>query len=312
MSAPQLSVIVPAYNEEMGLAETHRRLTGVLSGMDVDYEIIYIDDGSRDRTLEIVESLRASDDHVRLLSLARNHGHQIAVTAGLDAAEGDAVVIIDADLQDPPEVIPRMYERFLEGYDVVYGKRSGREGDSAFKKGTAFAFYRLLNALTDVEIPADTGDFRLVSRRAADAVRGMREHDRYLRGMFAWIGFKQTPVEFDRDKRFAGETHYPLRRMLKLAIDGVMSFSVKPLGAIAALGAIMAGAGLLWLIILLTLLLAGSKGLGLSAIAAMMLECSGLILTALGIVGGYVGRVYQEVQNRPLYRLARREGFNDR
>ncbi|MDR0396946.1 MAG: glycosyltransferase family 2 protein [Oscillospiraceae bacterium] len=310
MSAPMLSVVVPAYNEEASLNETHRRLTDVLSGMRIDYEIIYVDDGSQDRTAEIIESLLAGDDRVRLLGLSRNHGHQIAVTAGLDAADGDAVAIIDADLQDPPEVIPEMYERFREGCDVVYGKRAARDGDSAFKKATAFAFYRALNALTDVDIPADTGDFRLVSRRAADAVRGMREHDRYMRGMFAWIGFKQKAVEFHRDKRFAGETHYPLRTMLRLAANGVYSFSVKPLGAIAALGFALVCAGLLWLLTLMILALSGVGGLGLNAVAAMMAECTGLILAALGIVGGYAGRTYREVQNRPLYRLARREGFS--
>ncbi|MDR1598937.1 MAG: glycosyltransferase family 2 protein [Oscillospiraceae bacterium] len=312
MSAPLLSVVVPAYNEEAGIEETHRRLTAALSGMGVDYEIIYVDDGSRDRTADIIQSLRVNDGHARLLGLSRNHGHQIAVTAGLDAAGGDAVVIIDADLQDPPEVIPEMYERFREGYDVVYGRRSGREGDSAFKRLTAFMFYRALNALTDAEIPPDTGDFRLVSRRAADAVREMPEHDRYLRGMFAWIGFRQTAVEFRRGKRFAGETHYPLRKMLKLAASGVISFSVKPLGAIAALGLVMAGAGLAWLAVLLVLALAGRRGLGINTLAAMMIECAGLVLAALGVVGGYVGRIYREAQNRPLYRLARREGFDDR
>ncbi|GHU71263.1 glycosyl transferase [Clostridia bacterium] len=309
---PQLSVVVPAFNEELSLAETHRRLADVLEGMGIDYEIIYVDDGSRDGTVALIDRLREGDSHVRLLSFSRNQGHQIAVTAGLDAATGDAVVIIDADLQDPPEVIPQMYARFLEGYDVVYGKRAGREGDSAFKRATAFAFYRILNALTDVDIPADTGDFRLVSRRAADAVRDMREHDRYLRGMFAWIGFKSIAVEFDRDKRFAGETHYPFRKMMKLAIDGLLSFSVKPLGAIAGFGVVITGMGLLWLLILMIMVLAGRRGLGLAAIGAMMLECSGWILTALGVVGAYVGRTYRESQNRPLYRLARREGFTDK
>jgi dolichol-phosphate mannosyltransferase len=308
--SPALSVVVPMYNEEDSIAETHRRLSAAISGMGVTYEIIYIDDGSRDASAGIVSSFIKRDDRARLLGLSRNYGHQIAVTAGLDAAAGGAIVIIDADLQDPPEVIPVMYQKYLEGFDVVYGKRKARNGDSAFKRGTAFAIYRTLNALTSVDIPADTGDFRLVSKRAADAVRSMREHDRFLRGMFAWIGFNQTAVEFDRDKRFAGTTHYPMSKMIKLAVDGVLSFSIKPLDMIFGAGIALMGVGILWLLALLVLKAAGRAGFAIPSLAGLALLCTGMILTALGVVGGYVGRTFREIQNRPLYNVSKREGFS--
>ena len=308
-----ISVVVPAYNEQEVLVEFHKRMTGVMRAIDGEYELIFVNDGSSDRTLEVLRGLRAVDEHVKIVNFARNHGHQIAVTAGLDYASGDAIVIIDADLQDPPEAIPAMLAKYREGYDVVYGKRISRAGETAFKKATAWGFYRVLNSLTSCDIPADTGDFRLVSRRAADAVRGMREHNRFLRGMFAWIGFTQTAVEYERDKRFAGETKYPLRKMLKLASDGAMSFSMKPLGWVAAFGAIVTAIGLLWWLILLILVLSGrygsDAGILASVVCSVVVECSGWLLLALGIVGAYVGRTYQEAQGRPLYIAADGEGF---
>ena len=209
---PVYSVIVPCYNEEPVLRETHKRLTAVLSAMDGDYEIVYVNDGSRDHTPDILNDLAAHDPCVRTVHFARNAGHQMAVTAGLDYATGDAIVIIDADLQDPPEIIPEMAAKWRAGAQVVYGQRNRRAGESAFKKFTAFAYYRLLRAMTSTDIPADTGDFRLVDRQVADVVRRMPEHARFLRGMFAWVGFRQEAVRYDRDKRFAGETHYPLKK----------------------------------------------------------------------------------------------------
>ena len=214
------SVIVPCYNEEAVLAETHKRLTETLERMGESYEIIYVNDGSRDGTGRILREICEKDSRARALMFARNAGHQNAVSAGLDYASGKAVVIIDADLQDPPDVIPLLAEKWKQGAQVVSAKRRARDGETAFKKVTASVYYRVLNFLTGGMIPRDTGDFRLVDKKAADAVRSMPEHDRFLRGMFAWVGFRQEAVEYDRDKRFAGESHYPLKKMLKLAADG--------------------------------------------------------------------------------------------
>ena len=209
---PVYSVIVPCYNEEAVLHETHKRLTQVLSQMGESYEIVYINDGSRDKTPDILRELAAQDSHVRAVMFARNAGHQLAVTAGLDYATGDAIVIIDADLQDPPELIPQMAEKWKSGVQVVFAQRNHRAGETAFKKITASAYYKLLNSLTGGMVPRDTGDFRLVDKQVADVVRSMPEHNRFLRGMFAWVGFKQEAILYDRDKRFAGETHYPLKK----------------------------------------------------------------------------------------------------
>ena len=308
---PKYSVIVPCYNEEAVLRETHKRLTQVLSQMDGDYEILYVNDGSRDKTPEILRRLSREDAHVRCIHFARNAGHQMAVTAGLDYADGDAVIIIDADLQDPPEVIPEMAEKWKNGAQVVYGQRKARAGESAFKKVTASAYYKLLSWLTGGMVPRDTGDFRLVDKKVADAVRGMPEHARFLRGMFAWVGFKQEAVLYDRDKRFAGETHYPLKKMLKLAADGVFSFSFKPLKAITGLGVGMLAVFLLTLLILLILLCCGIGG-GLWWLADLMLFLSGCILTALGVTGEYIARIYDETRGRPLYIVADTQGFENR
>ena len=306
---PVYSIIVPCYNEEAVLKETHKRLTQVLSGMGEPYEIIYVNDGSRDKTGAILRELAAGDPCVRAVMFARNGGHQIAVSAGLDYACGDAVVIIDADLQDPPEVIPALAEKWKDGAQVVYAQRNKRAGETAFKKWTASAYYRLINGLTGGMVPRDTGDFRLVDRQVADVIRGMPEHNRFLRGMFAWAGFRQEAVRYDRDKRFAGETHYPLKKMLKLAADGVFSFSVKPLKAILGLGLFLLGAGGLALLILLILLLCGRGG-GLWWLAGLMTLLTGFVLSALGIVGEYVARIYDEALDRPLYVVAETLGFD--
>lgn len=307
---PVYSVVVPCYNEEAVLRETHKRLTGVLSKMDGDYELIYVNDGSRDETPAILRELAAEDKHVKAIMFARNAGHQMAVTAGLDYAAGDAVVIIDADLQDPPEVIPEMAEKWRSGVQIVYGQRKARAGETAFKKLTASLFYRLLSWLTGGMVPRDTGDFRLVDRKAADVVRGMPEHARFLRGMFAWVGFRQEAVLYERDKRFAGETHYPLKKMLKLAADGIFSFSVKPLKLITAAGvAMLAVAGVMLLALLILLLL--SRPGGLWWLADLMIFLSGCILTALGITGEYIARIWDETRGRPLYIVAETIGFEE-
>lgn len=307
---PVFSVVVPVYNEQEVLEASFARLDAAMRGMGEPYELIFVNDGSRDRSGEMLVALAKKNEQVRVLQFARNFGHQIAVTAGLDAAVGDAIVIIDADLQDPPEVIPEMAAKWREGYDVVYGKRARREGETGFKKFTAWAFYRILNGLVGFTVPPDTGDFRLVSKKAADAVRAMPEHNRFLRGMFAWVGFSQTEVLFQRDKRFAGETKYPLKKMLRLALDGILSFSLRPLDYITWLGGLLAGAGGLWLLILLILALAGRSGLGTAALAALLLLLSGMIIGCLGILGAYLGRIYDEVKGRPLYLISERYGYD--
>lgn len=305
---PVLSVVIPAYNEEAVLEAAYTRLEAVMRGIGVPYELIFVNDGSRDRTADILRSLALAHPEVRVLHFARNFGHQIAVTAGLDAAQGGAIVIIDADLQDPPEVIPAMLDKWRDGFDVVYGKRAKREGDGLLKRATAFVYYRVLRSLVGFPMPTDVGDFRLVSRRAADAVRSMPEHNRFLRGMFAWVGFQQTEVVFERDPRYAGETKYSLKKMLKLAADGVMSFSSRPLDWMTWLGLLLAAAGGIWLVVLLILLLTGSVGLGTAALCALLLLLSGMIIGCIGILGAYLGRVYDEVKGRPLYIIAERNG----
>lgn len=303
------SVIVPCYNEEAVLAETHKRLTAVLSSMGESYEIIYVNDGSRDKTAEILRSLSEKDSHVKALMFARNAGHQNAVTAGLDRAEGDAVVIIDADLQDPPEMIPLLAEKWKQGAEVVSAKRKARAGETAFKKVTASVYYRVLDFLTGGMIPRDTGDFRLVDRKAADAVRGMREHDRFLRGMFAWVGFKQEQVEYDRDKRFAGESHYPLKKMLRLAKDGIFSFSEKPLRLSTWLGVMYALACAVLVLLRVIFDFAAVEAPSLRLYSLLLLIAATLHL-CLGISGEYLSRVYDEVRGRPHYIIANEFGFD--
>jgi dolichol-phosphate mannosyltransferase len=309
MMNPAYSVVVPCYNEEDCIAETHRRLTAVMEGMGEPYEILYVNDGSRDKTPQMLGELAEKDKHVRVIHFARNGGHQIAVSAGMDYAAGDAVIIIDADLQDPPEVIPQMAARWKAGVKVVYGQRRKREGESAFKLLTAKWYYRLLRKLAGDIFPRDTGDFRLADRQVIDVVKNMPEHARYLRGMFAWAGFKQEALLYDRDKRFAGVTHYPLKKMLRLASHGVMSFSEKPL-----LFALWAGLGwlfvsallLLWLIIALI-----ATGSAAHLVLPFLITLStGSLLVALGILGAYLARVYDEAKGRPLYVVSHTLGFD--
>ncbi len=307
---PVFSVIVPCYNEEEVIQETHKRLTRVMKEMGEAYEILYVDDGSRDGTARLLREIASGDESVRVLLFARNAGHQSAVTAGLDYAAGDAIVIIDADLQDPPEIIPLMAEKWRAGAKVVFGQRKKREGETAFKKITASVYYRLLSWLTGGMVPRDTGDFRLVDRQAADVIRSMPEHNRFLRGMFAWAGFQQEAVLYDRDKRFAGKTEYTLKKMLKLAADGIFSFSMKPLQFIAYLGLGFLGVSGLMLLILLLALIFGASG-GLWWMAMLLLFCTGCVLTALGIVGEYIARIYDESRGRPLYIMAETLGFGE-
>lgn len=308
---PTYSIIIPCYNEQEVLRETHRRMTRVMQGMGESYELIYVNDGSRDKTGEILEDICREDAHARAVMFARNGGHQIAVSAGLDYAAGDAIVIIDADLQDPPEVIPQMAARWKQGAQVVYGQRKKRDGETFFKKFTASMYYKTINKLTGGMVPRDTGDFRLVDRQVADVIRSMPEHARFLRGMFAWAGFKQEALLYDRDKRFAGETHYPLKKMLKLAADGVFSFSVMPLKAawLCGLGWILLGCLLAF--VLLMCLLFHVQG-GLWWLAALLMVLTGNVLMCIGIAGEYIGRIYDDVRGRPLYVVARTLGFDEK
>jgi dolichol-phosphate mannosyltransferase len=307
-----LSVIVPCFNEEQVLRETHRRLIAVLEEGDFDYEIIYVDDGSEDGTYEILKELQASDDHVKILRFSRNFGHQIAATAGLHHAAGDAAVLIDADLQDPPELIRDMVARWRNGYEVVYGKRTERAGETKFKLWTARLFYRLINSLSDVPIPLDTGDFRLMDRKVVDALNSMPEHYRFVRGMVSWAGFRQTFLPYAREPRFAGETKYPLRKMIGFAIDGILSFSLVPLKLATAVGFVASALALLGILYALFMRLFTTIWVsGWTLLFIAVLFMGGVQLVCLGIIGEYLGRSCHESKRRPLYLLQERLGFED-
>ena len=307
---PVFSVVIPCYNEEEVIMESYRRISAVMLSMGEPYELVFINDGSKDATPALLNRLADEDNSVRVLHFARNAGHQIAVSAGLDYAAGSAVVIIDADLQDPPELIPDMARLWREGAQVVYGQRRSRAGESFLKLKTAELYYKLIQKLTGNAIPRDTGDFRLVDEKVADAVRGMPEHARFLRGMFAWVGFKQVPLLYDRDKRFAGQTHYPFKKMLKLAADGIMSFSDKPLKLPLWMGLAWLFLGGLTLLVLLIMALAGHSGGGWW-LASLLMIGFGSTLASIGIAGSYLARVYDEVKQRPLYIVADTRGFDE-
>ncbi len=299
---PLISVVVPCYNEQAVIETTHKRLSKVMEKEAVDFEVIYVDDGSQDRTLDLLYKLHDQDSRVQIVSLSRNYGHQVAITAGTDYARGDAVVVIDADLQDPPEVIPRMIEKWREGVDVVYGKRKQREGEGAFKRWTAKAFYRFINWISSVKIPLDTGDFRLMDRRAVEAFLEMPERDRFVRGMISWLGFDQEPVEYERAPRHAGETKYPLSEMVEFATDGILSFSTAPLKIATWAGFLASGFSVIGIIYALALRLFTSVWVpGWTALFISILFLGGLQLISLGIIGEYVGRIYGETKRRPLY-----------
>lgn len=302
MPAPTLSVVVPCYNEQESIGTCHQRLTQVLTGLGETYELIYVDDGSRDHTAALLHEMQVRDPHVVVVQLSRNFGHQPAVTAGLSASLGQAVVIIDADLQDPPEIIPEMVSLWHSGYKVVYGIRRSRDGESGFKLWTAKVFYRVINSLSDVDIPLDTGDFRLIDRVVVDVFLGMPERHRLLRGMWSWIGFPQVGLPYQRAPRFAGKTKYPLRKMLGLALDGIVSFSVFPLRVVTALGFLSAGGAFIGIVYTLWVrLLTHSwvRGWAISFIG--MLFMAGVQMLCLGILGEYIGRIYTESKQRPLF-----------
>ncbi len=306
-----ISIIVPCFNEEEVLSETFRRLTDFAFSLnELNIEIIFIDDGSNDSTAKYIKNFVDNYKYVKAVFLARNFGHQIAVTAGIDSSEGDAVVIIDADLQDPPEVIGEMIEKWEQGYDVVYGKRILRKGESIFKKLTAKIFYRILNLLSDVNIPLDTGDFRLISRDVVNSLRKMPEKDRFLRGMISWVGFKQYALPYYREERFAGKSKYPLKKMLSFAADGILSFSTKPLQISITLGTMSAFISLLGIFYALFLRIFTKIWVeGWTGIIIAVLFVGGVQLICIGILGNYIGRIYNETKNRPLYLVRQYRGF---
>jgi len=312
-SAPViLSIIVPIYNEEAVIPELYRRITGVMDEIGVSWEMVCVNDGSRDRSVEMLLALRQADPRIKLVDFSRNFGHQIAITAGLDYAEGDAVVIIDADLQDPPEVIAEMLARWRQGYEVVYAVRADRQGESFFKLWTANAFYRLLRSITDVDIPLDAGDFRLMDRQVVRTMRSLRENHRFMRGLSSWVGYKQIGVEYHRAERFAGETKYPLRKMLRLTGDAITSFSYVPLRMASWFGFSLATISLIGVLITVGLRLSGNNAFyGQATTLVAVLFLGGIQLIFLGILGEYLGRIYDEVKERPLYIVARAHGFEE-
>ena len=302
MNHPTFSIVVPIYNEEEVLPELYRRLKGAMDSMGDTYELVFVNDGSRDRSIGLLRELAEADPCIRVIDFARNFGHQAAITAGMDLASGDAVVVIDADLQDPPEVIARLAAKWREGYEVVYAVREKRQGDSLFKRATAAAFYRLLRRVTSVDIPVDTGDFRLMDRKAIEAFKGLNERHRFIRGLVSWIGFRQTGVSFVRDERFAGVTKYPLKKMLKFAFDGLTSFSFAPLQLATYLGfltAVTAFLGILWVVWIKLFTHEALAGWASQIVCTLLL--GGIQLISLGIIGEYIGRIYDEVKGRPLY-----------
>jgi dolichol-phosphate mannosyltransferase len=312
-TAPRYSVLVPAHDEEAVLVECHRRLKEVMDSTGEPYELIFIDDGSRDRTGEMLRELAALDPNARVIGFSRNFGHQIAISAGMDHASGDAVIVIDADLQDPPAVILQMIAKWKEGYEVVHGQRSERQGETAFKKATAFLFYRLLRSLTDVDIQADVGDFRLIDRKVCEVMVRIRERNRFVRGIISWIGFRQTSVSYAREKRFAGETKYPLSKMLRFAFDAIIGFSHRPLKLASYLGLLTSLGGFLYFAYVVYLKFFTDRTVqGWTSIIALNLIFNGIVLLILGIMGEYIGRIYDESKARPFYVVREMLGFEPR
>jgi len=296
------SIVAPIYNELESLDELYRRVREVMSGLRSSWELVLVDDGSTDGSTERIRLLAKQDKHVRPVIFARNFGHQIAITAGWDHARGEAVIIIDADLQDPPEVIPDLIAKWREGYEVVYAVRANREGESWFKKMTASAFYRIVYRITDVKIPVDTGDFRLMDRKVVDVLMTMRERHRFPRGMSAWVGFRQVGVPYTRAARFAGTTKYPFKKMLKLALNAITGFSYFPLQLATYIGFIAAGLSILAIPVVIVMRLTGhSAFLGQATTLIAVLFLGGVQLLSLGVLGEYIGRLYDEAKGRPLY-----------
>jgi polyisoprenyl-phosphate glycosyltransferase len=312
LDRPLISAVVPVYNEEGNVEALLTRLRAVESALGLDLEIVFVDDGSRDRTVETLRRLWHADRRFRVVRLSRNFGHQTAITAGMEHATGDAVVVMDADLQDPPELVGEMVRRWQEGYDVVYAVRAARKGETLFKRSTAAMFYRLIRRITRVDIPLDTGDFRLVSRRVIEDLRRMPERHRFVRGLVAWVGYPQIGVPYERDERLSGETKYPLWRMARFALDGITSFSFAPLQIATAIGFLAALSAFVGIgIVLYYRLFTGIPLPGWASVIISVLFLGGVQLITIGIIGEYLGRVYDEVKGRPLYLVQEKIGFSD-
>ncbi len=308
---PELSVALPVFNEVENLDELSARLTKVLEGTGLSWEIVFVDDGSSDGSFERMRALHARDPRLRAVRFSRNFGHQMALTAGVDAARGRMVAVMDADLQDPPELLPDMLKKIDEGYEVVYARRTAREGETAFKKWTAHSFYRLLRRWTNVQIPVDTGDFRLMGPRAVAAFRSLRERHRFIRGMTAWVGFEQTGVPYVRPPRTRGETKWPLRKMLRFAVDALTSFSHVPLQLASWLGFFVSCFAFLYILVVLYLKIRGINITGWTTLMFFILFLGGVQLVMIGVLGEYLGRIYEEIKRRPLYIVAEELGGDE-
>ncbi len=297
-----ISVIAPAYNEEAVLPEFHKRLCAVFEGLDCELEVVYVNDGSSDQTLAVLRALRSQDERITLIDLSRNFGKEVAMTAGFDHACGDAVVVIDTDLQDPPELIPEMIRLWHNGYDMVYAQRTAREGESWMKRATASAFYRVIQRLSRVKIPQDTGDFRLMSRRAVDALLQLREHHRFMKGLFSWVGFPQIALPYRRDARFAGDTKWNYWKLWNFALEGITSFTTVPLKIASYVGLLISLFAFAYAaIVIYKTLMYGEDVQGYPSLMVVILMLGGIQLASLGIIGEYLGRMFNETKQRPLY-----------
>ena len=305
------SVIVPLYNEELVINQSYKRLKEVMDSTNESYEIVFVNDGSKDRTREIAEEICSRDENIKLINFSRNFGHQAAITAGMDLALGDAIIVIDADLQDPPEVMLKMIEKWKEGYEVVYGKRLKREGETFFKKFTARVYYRLLRSMTTVDVPVDAGDFRLIDRKVCNTLIALPERNRYVRGLVSWVGYKQTYVEFIRQERFAGETKYPLKKMFKLACDGITALSYKPLIIAGNFGVLALLVGMILMFVdIMKAILNKSSVLNFTMIIGINMMMFGVVLGCIGIMGQYIGRIFDESKGRPIYIISSTTNYN--
>ena len=301
MKSKLISIVVPVYNEEEIVRTTYSRLKEVAGKWEDNYEIIFVNDGSTDHTLRILEEISDNNSPIKVISFSRNFGHQMAFTAGLDYAKGGAVIVIDGDLQDPPEVMTELIQKWKEGYHVVYGKRIKRKGETFFKRITANIYYRLMEKLSDTKIPRDVGDFRLMDRSVVDKIKNMRERHRFIRGMVSWVGFKQTFVEYVRDERVAGETKYPFKKMLRFALDGIFSFSTVPLKIVTQLGFLITLLTFLYIVYIVMNRILGHGFPGYASIIVSILFLGGIQLLSIGLLGQYIGRTFEEIKSRPLY-----------
>lgn len=307
----KISVIVPVYNEQEVLQESYNQLKSVMDSVGDSYELIFVDDGSSDRTLEILKELSTKDSTVKFLKFSRNFGHEMACTAGMDYSTGDAVILIDGDMQDPPKAIIEMIAKWKEGFSIIYGKRLGRKGESLFKKATAAFYYRFLRSIITVNIPADVSNFRLIDRKVCDEMKKFKEHNRFVRGLFSWIGFRQTSVTYVREERFAGDTKYSLKKMLKLAFDGILSFSSLPLRLPLYLGLLILGGDMVYLFYLFYLrLFTNTSAEGSDTLLFLMLLLQGITLLMVGVIGEYLSRIYEESMDRPLYIVEHAQNFD--